>query len=347
MIEVEQAIRYSHRIREERSYKAVNRRIRPGALSLRPAKEAGMFGSYFNNHFIQSLFLIGPEGAAIFSLLVFRKEGIEGTGRRVNLAIVTIIAATAAAMGVALFGKPVLTHMGITLGAVAILGGFISTNTGVGVFHLDFLQPFRMQSEKKGSSEVITFQITGKGGQAIQVEVPLPAEHDVASVVSALVPHLIVGGTNATPSQGQESTITQEVISEEATSKSTASEQATPKKAASPAKKRGIVAAVRGLFNDFTRVGVPLVFPMAVGPAYTAWLFTQEGGAHPALMIALMAVIVCSMIVTLIVMLLVLLVGEHEKFPAWIEPTLEKFGGVVFILYGIMAFIGGIMQTVS
>jgi small neutral amino acid transporter SnatA (MarC family) len=236
-------------------------------------------GGYFSDHFIQSLLLIGPEGAAIFSLLVFRKVGIEGVWRRVRLATFTIVAATAAAVAVALVGKPILMHIGITLGAVSILGGAISIKTGAEVFRIDFLKPFRVQREEGASAS----------SEAIGREMPKARE------------------------------------------------------ATSVAKKWSIMAAARGLFRDFVQVGVPLVFPTSVGPAYTAWLFTQAGHAP---VFALMAVIVCSMVVTLLAMLLVLLSGE-KLLPAWVETTLEKFGAVIFVLFGIGTLIEGIMQMVS
>jgi small neutral amino acid transporter SnatA (MarC family) len=106
---------------------------------------------------IISILLVGPEGAAIFSLLVFQEQGILGRMRRLILAVVTVAIATVAALMLALFGSTTLKHMGIALGAVGILGGVVSVKTGLEPLKIDLLKPFRMQEaneEKENGNKI-------------------------------------------------------------------------------------------------------------------------------------------------------------------------------------------------
>jgi small neutral amino acid transporter SnatA (MarC family) len=106
---------------------------------------------------IISILLVGPEGAAIFSLLIFQEQGILGRMRRLTLAVVTVAIATVAALALAVFGSTTLEHMGIALGAVGILGGIVSVKTGLEPLKIDLLKPFRMQEaneEKKNGNKI-------------------------------------------------------------------------------------------------------------------------------------------------------------------------------------------------
>lgn len=142
-----------------------------------------MFGRYFNDHIVLSILLIGPEGAAIFAPLVFRKEGIEGVWRRVCLAIFVSVVATAAAVAVALFGKPALHRTGIELGAVAAFGGFISIYVGATVFGLDFLKPFRMHREEASTNgETSKLRVPEARGMAT----PIAGKQGIIAVVRDL-----------------------------------------------------------------------------------------------------------------------------------------------------------------
>jgi small neutral amino acid transporter SnatA (MarC family) len=208
-----------------------------------------------------SILLVGPEGAAIFSLLVFQEQGILGRMRRLTLAVVVVVIATVAALALALFGSNALEHMGIALGAVGILGGIVSVKTGLEPLKIDLLKPFRMEDDKEKKRTEVAMEPRGW---------------------------------------------------------------------------------LRRLTNDLTKVFVPIVFPTSVGPAYIAWLVNPTAAGkpqHPPLAM-LVTVIFITMLVILLVMVVSLLIGE--KMPDWLGNALARVGGIIFILFGIGTFFGGL-----
>lgn len=132
----------------------------------------------FKTLLVISILLVGPEGAAIFGLLVFEEKKIEGRMRRLVLAVVTVAIATVASLALTLFGSTALDHMGIALGAVGILGGIVSMKVGLEPLKIDLLKPFRKEDDKEKKRAEIA--------AALLVGLTNPTA-DVSSLLTALV----------------------------------------------------------------------------------------------------------------------------------------------------------------
>ncbi|GHO99043.1 hypothetical protein KSF_090910 [Reticulibacter mediterranei] len=252
-----------------------------------------------------SILLVGPEGAAIFGLLVFQEHGIVGRMRRLALAIVTITIATVAALALAFFGSTALEHMGIALGAVGILGGVVSVKTGLEPLKIDLLKPFRMEDDRQKMQTEIVAELLAR---------LVNSTADASSLLTTLVK-------------------TQEPNEEKETDKEK------DNGAEIEPKPRGWL---RRLSNDLAKIFVPIIFPTSVGPAYIAWLVNPTAAGKPLnvpLAMLVMAIFI-TMLVTLLAMMVALLFGE--KMPGWLEKFLVRVGGTVFVLFGIGTFFGGL-----
>lgn len=251
-----------------------------------------------------SILLVGPEGAAIFGLLVFKEKKIEGRGRQLALAVVTVAIATVASLVIALFGSIALKYMGIALGAVDILGGIVSVKTGLEPLKIDLLKPFRREDDKEKKQAWI-----------------------VARRSVWLITPTAGGGLLAQSAQVEGITEVEEANKEEKNENGSAPEPH---------------GWLRRLVNDLPKVFVPIVFPTSVGPAYIAWLVNPTSSGkplHPSVVLLVTATLV-TMLVTLSAMTVAVLIGK--KMPDWLENFLARVGGTFFVLFGIGTFFGGL-----
>ncbi len=110
---------------------------------------------YVNSQLVHSLLLVGPEGAAIFLLLVLQARSIAiRSWRAFGLACLTGVAAMLTAIAVVFVGPTLLKHMGVSLASVRALGGLICLQTGGQIFGIDLLRPFRRQDTSEGVTEI-------------------------------------------------------------------------------------------------------------------------------------------------------------------------------------------------
>jgi small neutral amino acid transporter SnatA (MarC family) len=251
-----------------------------------------------------SILLVGPEGAAIFGLLIFEEKKIEGRVRRLALAVVTAAIAAVASLALALFGSTALEHMGIALGAVGILGGIVSVKTGLEPLKIDLLKPFRREDDKeKKRTEIVT-------RRSVWLITPTAG-----------------GGLLAQSAQVEVITEVEEANEEEKNENESAPEPH---------------GWLRRLVNDLAKVFVPIVFPTSVGPAYIAWLVNPTAAGKPlhAPLALLVTAILITMLVTLSAMTVAVLIGE--KMPDWLGNFLARIGGIIFVLFGVGTFFGGL-----